>query len=150
MDIEFILEAAKELLEKAKGLVPVLFVETENDMNIVEIIGDLNNIDRREMMTNFGRTFAMKGQRVKSLSLVSEANVTIIRKSDGSIEKCETIVVAKLDMISNEKRIIAQDFERLNDGIIFLDSHHELGVEGVFLLDAFVEGYHQILGMKMN
>ena len=147
MDIKYLLEKAKELLEKDKGLMPVLFVETEKTMDIIGLAGDFNNINKREMMIGIGKKFAKEqpNNRIRSLSMISEANVSKININTKIIDKCEAIIIAKLNVIDNQKEIITQDFERSNDDITFKNSHYELHASGTFLLEAFMKGYSTTL-----
>lgn len=153
MDIKYLLEKAKELLEKDKGLTPVLFVETEKAINIIGLVGDFN-VNKREIMIGAGKKFAkdQPNNKIKSLSMVSEANVSKVNINTKvhnskipSIEKCEAIVIAKLNVTDNKKEIMVQDFERSNDDIIFKDNRYELGVPGTFLLEAFMDGYYHAI-----
>ena len=146
MDIKYLLEKAKALLIKDKGLMPVLFVETEKAVNIVGLVGEFNKIDKREMMINIGKKFAKEqpNNKIRSLSMISEANVSKININTNVIEKCEAIVLAKLNVINNKKEIISQDFERSNNNITFKESHCELNAPGTFLLEAFMKGYYQV------
>lgn len=146
MDIKYLLEKTKELLERDKFLMPVLFVETEETMNIIALTGDFNNTDKRKLMTSIGMKFAkdQPNSRIESLSMVSEANVSKIYMNKNIVDKCETIVVAKLSAIDNKKEIITQDFERSNNNITFKDDQYELDTPGTFLLEEFMKGYHQV------
>ena len=146
MDIKYLLEKAKALLIKDKGLTPVLFVETEKAVNIVGLVGEFNKIDKREMMINIGKKFAKEqpNNKIRSLSMISEANVSKININTNVVEKCEAIVLAKLNVINNKKEIISQDFERSNNNITFKESHFELNAPGTFLLEAFMKGYYQV------
>ena len=150
MDIKYLLEKAKELLKKEKGLMPVLFVETEKAISIIGLVGEFNKIDKRKMMIGAGKKFATEqpNNRIRSLSMVSEANVSKINIKTNAVVKCEAIVIAKLNVIDNKKEIISQDFERSYDGITFKDSHYELNAQGTFLLEAFMKGYYQAIHIQ--
>ena len=52
MEINYLLEKAKDLLQKDKRLTPVLFVDAEEGVSIVGLVVDLKKVDKREMMEN--------------------------------------------------------------------------------------------------
>ena len=145
MEIDFILEKAKELLQKDKKLVPVLFVETEKEISVIGLFAEFGDIDKREMMEDIGRKFAIKGQKVQSISLVSDAYVSRLhmdtKDKNESLERGEAIIVARLEIDTKEKEIMVQNYERSDSNIIFMDNYRELDVQRAFLLDAFVKGY---------
>ena len=153
MDIKDLLEKAKELLIRDKKLMPVLFIETEKETHIIGLISDFNKIDKREMMANIGRDYAKKKQKIISVSLVCEANVSKIKIDDESLEKCEAIVVAKLNAVTNKKELITQEFEISNGDVIFKGGPKELDSQRLFLLDAFMQGYEKLnfeFNFKLN
>lgn len=148
MEIDFILEKAKELLIRDKYLMPVLFIDTDKEMNILGLYGEFNKADRREMMATIGKNFADMKKKIKSISMVSEANLSKvdISKADDDIikkEKTEAIVVSRLDIDTCKREIIIQEFERSGDGIVFKNVHQELSSPVIFLLDAFMKGYKE-------
>ena len=146
MDINGLLETAKKNLENDKWLTPVLFIETEKDIKIIGLIVKLEDVDKREMMMNIGKKFAREQQKkIQSLSFISEANISRIKigRKDTPVERYDAIVIAKLNIDTNEKEIVVQDFERSNDNIIFKDIRKDSNVQSVFLLEAFMEGYYQ-------
>lgn len=148
MEIGFLLDRAKELLKSDKRLIPVLFVETIKGIFVIGLSVNFNEIDKKKMMMNIGRKCAKKNQKLKSLSFVSEANISKVNidKKSGNIlmEKYEAIVVAKLDIINNKKEIMMQGYEISNDNVIWKDDDQlRPDIQEVFLLDAFVQGYRE-------
>lgn len=152
MDVQYLLEKAKELLIRDKGLQPVLFVETEKNLNIVGIVGDFNGANKRYLFMEMGKRFARQtpDAKIVSLAMVSEANIGKMDRVKKKVEKCEAIVIFKLDVIENKKEIATQEFTRKIDedgndddrvDIQFTEIHHELNNPAVYILDYFMEGY---------
>ena len=160
MEINYLLEKAKDLLQKDKRLTPVLFVDAEEGVSIVGLVVDLKKVDKREMMENIGREYAIKKKTIKSLTIVSDMYITRVKpgiEKDGKIplekmKRREAILVARMYLSGHKNEITIQHYERSGDNITFSDSYNES--EGkhapIFLLEDFVEGYRQILYMDMN
>lgn len=158
MDIKHLLEQAKYLLERDKSLQPVLFVETDKELNIVGLVGNFNGANKRKMMIDIGIKFAKEGgvnRKIISLSMVSEADISKVDIINEKIEKFEAIVIATLDVINNRREILTQEFIRNVNGdnddnvdIKFKDSHYGLDDPEVYLLDAFMQGYNRQVKRK--
>ncbi len=147
MKMDFILEKAKEFLLKDKSLVPALFIEVDNNIYIVGIFDDMSKVDENTMMKNMGREFAIDtrrgiGQRIKSLSFISEADVSIVN-ARSSIEKREAIILFSMDLQNNQKEITVQYFKRSMDDIIFEDISPAKITDRIILLESFMMGYDE-------
>ena len=159
MEIDYILEKAKELLQKDKRLVPVLFVETEEVTSVIGLIVDLGKVDKKEMMENLGRDFAMKKQIIKSVSVVGDIYISRVKrgieKNGSPLERMgrrEAILVAKTYLNKDKNEIIVQHYERSGDNITFSDSYRESDTKNasLFLLEEFIKEYRRVLNMDMN
>ncbi len=145
MKMDFILEKAKEFLLRDKSLVPALFIEVDNNIYIVGIFDDMSKVDKNAMMKNMGREFAIRngtGRQIKSLSFISEADVSIIN-ARRSIEKREAIILSTMDLQNNQKEITVQYFKRSGDYIVFGDISPAKITDRVVLLESFMMGYDE-------
>ena len=159
MEIDYIFEKAKDLLQKDKRLTPVLFVETEEGVSVIGLIVDLGKVDKREMMENLGRDFAIKKQIIQSVSIVSDIYISRVKPGKDKngpplerMERREAILVAKMYLNKNKNEIIVQHYERSGDNITFSDSYRESEVKDapLFLLDDFIKEYRRVFNMDMN
>lgn len=150
MEIKYYLEKAKELLQRDKHLMPVLFVETEDQILVLGLAMDIGKVDKRKMMMDLGRDFAKKHKekRIKSLSFIFEAWVTRIDTRTNLSEKVEAIVVTKWDIKTDQKDVITQDYEISNDNVIWKGEPQEVGETKAYILEAFIQGYNQNLNYK--
>ena len=150
MDIKDYLEKAKDLLQRDKHLMPVLFVETEDQILVLGLVMDIGKIDRRKMMIDLGRKFAKehKDKRIKSLSFIFEAWITRIDARTNLSEKVEAIVVTKWDIKTDQKDVITQDYEILDDNVIWQGEPQGVGETKAYILEAFMQGYRQNLSYK--
>jgi hypothetical protein len=150
MDIRDYLEKAKELLQRDKRLLPVLFIETENQILVIGLAMDIGNLDRRKMMMDIGRNFAKehKEKRIKSLSFIFEAWITRIDAKTNLSEKIEAIVVATWDIKTDKKDVITQDYEIIDDNVIWKGEPQGVDDTKAYILEAFMQGYNQHLNYK--
>jgi hypothetical protein len=147
MDIKDYLEKAKELLQRDKHLMPVLFVETEDQIFVLGLAMDIGKIDRREMMKHIGRNFANqhKDKRIKSLSFIFEAWVTSVDIHTNLSERVEAVVVSTWDINTNKKEVITQDYEIIDNNVIWKGESQGVEETKAYILEAFIQGYDQIL-----
>lgn len=150
MDIRDYLEKAKELLQKDKHLMPVLFVETEDQIFVSGLVMN-NEIDRKKMMMDIGKDFAKKykDKRIKSLSFIFEAWVTRIDQSTNLSEKIESIVVSEWDIETNKKDVITQDYDIIDDNVIWKGEPQGVDETNAYILEAFMQGYDQHLNYRL-
>lgn len=149
MDIKDHLEKAKELLQKDKHLMPVMFVETEDQIFVIGLVMN-NDIDRKKMMMKFGRDFAKehKDKRVKKLSFIFEAWITKIDARTNISEKIEAIVVTEWNIETGKKDVITQDYEIIDDNVIWKGEPQGVDDTNAYILEAFMRGYNQHLNHK--
>lgn len=146
MNIGDYLEKAKELLQKDKHLMPVLFVETEDQIFVLGLVMN-SKIDRKKMMMDIGKDFASKykDKRIKSLSFIFEAWVTRIDQNTNLSEKIESIVVSEWDIEADKKDVITQDYEIIDDNVIWKGEPQGVDETKAYILEAFMQGYDQHL-----
>lgn len=151
MDIEGYLEKAKELLKRDKYLMPVLFVETEDQIIVLGLAMDLG-IDRKKMMMDLGKDFAKKNKnkRIKSISFIFDAWITRIDVKTNLSEKIESIVVSEWDIGKNKKDVITQDYEIKDNNVIWKGGPQGADKTEVYILEAFMQGYDQHLNYKLG
>lgn len=151
MNIDNYLEKAKELLQKDKHLMPVLFIETEDQIFVLGLVMN-NEIDRKEMMMAIGKDFAKKykDKRIKSLSFIFEAWVTKIDQSTNLSEKIESIVVSEWDIETDKKDVITQDYEIIDDNVIWKGEPQGVDETKAYILEAFMQGYDQHLNYRLG
>lgn len=149
MDIKDHLEKAKELLQKDKHLMPVMFVETEDQIFVIGLVMN-NDIDRKKMMMGFGRDFAKehKDKRIKNLSFIFEAWITKIDVRTNISEKIEAIVVTEWNIETDKKDVITQDYEIIGDNVIWKGEPQGVDDTNAYILEAFMRGYNQHLNHK--
>lgn len=152
MDIKDHLEKAKELLQKDKHLMPVMFVETEDQIFVLGLVMDIAKIDRRKMMMEFGRNFAKehKDKRIKNLSFIFEAWITKIDARTNISEKIEAIVVTEWNIETGKKDVITQDYEIIDDNVIWKGEPQGVDDTRAYILEAFMNGYNQNLNYKLG
>lgn len=145
MEIRDYLEKAKELLERDKHLMPVLFVETDNQIFVLGLTMDIGKIDRRKMMIDFGRNFAVehKEKKIESLLFIFEAWVTRIDVNTNLSERIEAIVVTKWDIKTDKKEVITQDYEIVENNIVWKGEPQGVDETKAYILEAFMQGYKQ-------
>ena len=145
MDIKDYLEKAKELLQKDKHLMPVLFVETEDQIFVLGLVMNIG-IDRKKMMMDIGKDFAKKykDKRIKSLSFIFEAWVTRIDQSTNLSEIIEAVVVSKWDMEADKKDVITQDYEIIDNNVIWKGEPQGVDETRAYILEAFMQGYDHL------
>lgn len=150
MNINDYLEKAKELLQKDKHLMPVLFVETEDQIFVLGLVMN-NEIDRKKMMMDIGKDFAKKykDKRIKSLSFIFEAWITKIDQSTNLSEKIESIVVSEWDIETDKKDVITQDYEIIDDNVIWKGEPQGVDETKAYILEAFMQGYDQHLNYRL-
>lgn len=150
MDIKDYLEKAKELLQRDKHLMPVLFVETEDQIFVLGLAMDIGKIDRRKMMMDLGKSFAKehKEKRIKSLSFIFEALVTRIDTRTNLSEKIEAVVVSNWDIKTDKKEVITQDYEISDNNVIWKGEPEGVDETKAYILEAFMRGYNQHLNYK--
>jgi hypothetical protein len=148
MDIRDYLEKAKEILQRDKNLMSVLFVETEDQMFVLGIVTD-GKIDIRKIMTDLGKNFAKKYEekRLKTLLFIFETLVTRINTDMNKSEIIDAIVVSKWNIKTDKKEVITQDFEILNDSVIWKDGPKEVEETRSYILDAFMQGYNHYINL---
>lgn len=151
MDINNYLEKAKELLQKDKHLMPVLFIETEDQIFVLGLVMN-NEIDRKEMMMAIGKDFAKKykDKRIKSLSFIFDAWITKIDQSTNLSEKIESIVVSEWDIETDKKDVITQDYEIIDDNVIWKGEPQGVDETKAYILEAFMQGYDQHLNYRLG
>lgn len=151
MDIKDYLEKAKELLQKDKHLMPVLFIETEDQIFVLGLVMN-NEIDRKEMMMAIGKDFAKKykDKRIKSLSFIFDAWITKIDQSTNLSEKIESIVVSEWDIETDKKDVITQDYEIIDDNVIWKGEPQGVDETKAYILEAFMQGYDQHLNYRLG
>lgn len=151
MDIENYLEKAKELLQRDKHLMPVLFVETEDQIIVLGLAIDIGE-DRKKMMMDLGKDFAKKNKykRIKSLSFIFDAWITRIDIKTNLSEKIESIVVSKWDIGKNKKDVITQDYEIKDNNVIWKGQPQGVDKTEVYILEAFMQGYDHNLNYKLR
>lgn len=151
MNIRYYLEKAKELLQRDKHLMPVLFVETEDQIFIMGLAMDIGKIDRRKMMMDLGRNFASqhKEKRIKNLSFIFEAWVTRIDHNTNLSERIEAIVVSEWDIDTNKKDVITQDYEIIDGNVIWKGEPQRAGETKAYILEEFMRGYDQYLNYRL-
>lgn len=149
MDIKDHLEKAKELLQKDKHLMPVMFVETEDQIFVIGLVMN-NDIDRKKMMMKFGMDFAKehKDKRIKKLSFIFEAWITKIDARTNISEKIEAIVVTEWNIETGKKDVITQDYEIIGDNVIWKGEPQGVDDTRAYILEAFMQGYNQHLNYK--
>lgn len=152
MDIRDYLEKAKELLQRDKKLMSVLFVETEDQIYIIGLAMDNGKIDIRKIMTDLGINFAKehKEQKIKSLLFIFDAWVTRIDIKTNESERIEAIVVSKWDIKTDKKEVITQDYEISNDNVIWKGSPTEADETRAYILDAFMRGYNHYISLDSD
>ena len=145
MNIDNYLEKAKELLQKDKHLMPVLFVETEDQIFVLGLVINIG-IDRKKMMMDIGKDFAKKykDKRIKSLSFIFEAWVTRIDQSTNLSEIIEAVVVSKWDMEADKKDVITQDYEIIDNNVIWKGEPQGVDETRAYILEAFMQGYDHL------
>lgn len=150
MNIGDYLEKAKELLQKDKHLMPVLFVETEDQIFVLGLVMN-SKIDRKKMMMDIGKDFASKykDKRIKSLSFIFEAWVTRIDQNTNLSEKIESIVVSEWDIEADKKDVITQDYEIIDDNVIWKGEPQGVDETKAYILEAFMQGYDQHLNYRL-
>lgn len=151
MDIKDYLEKAKELLQKDKHLMPVLFVETEDQIFVLGLVMNIG-IDRKKMMMDIGKDFAKKykDKRIKSLSFIFEAWVTRIDQSTNLSEIIEAVVVSKWDMEADKKDVITQDYEIIDNNVIWKGEPQGVDETRAYILEAFMQGYDRHLNYRLG
>ncbi len=144
MNIRDYLEKAKELLQKDKHLMSVLFVKTEDQILVLGLVID-SDIDRKQMMMDVGKDFAKKykDKRIKSLSFIFDALVTRIDQRTNLSEKIESIVVAEWNLETDKKDVITQDYEILDDNVVWKGEPQGVDETRAYILEAFMQGYDQ-------
>jgi hypothetical protein len=149
MNINDYLEKAKELLQKDKHLMPVMFVETEDQIFVIGLVMN-DDIDRKKMMMGFGRDFAKehKDKRIKNLSFIFEAWITKIDARTNISEKIEAIVVTEWNIETDKKDVITQDYEIIGDNVIWKGEPQGVDDTRAYILEAFMRGYNQHLNHK--
>ena len=150
MNINDYLEKAKELLQRDKHLMPVLFVETEDQIFVLGLVMS-NEIDRKKMMVDIGKDFAKKYKykRIKSLSFIFEAWITKIDQNTNLSEKIESIVVSEWDTETDKKDVITQDYEIIGDNVIWKGGPQGVDETKAYILEAFMQGYDQHLNYRL-
>lgn len=150
MNIRDYLEKAKELLQKDKHLMPVIFVETEDQIFVLGLVIN-NEVNRKKMMMDIGKDFAKKykDKRIKSLSFIFEAWVTRIDQSTNLSEKIESIVVSEWDIETNKKDVITQDYDIIDDNVIWKGEPQGVDETNAYILEAFMQGYDQHLNYRL-
>jgi hypothetical protein len=150
MDIKDYLEKAKELLQRDKHLMPVLFVETEDQIFVLGLAMDTGKIDIRKIMMDLGKSFAKehKEKKIKSLLFIFEAWITRIDINTTKSERIEAIVVSKWCIKTDKKEVITQDYEILNDKVIWRGEPEEADETRAYILDAFMQGYGRHLNLN--
>lgn len=151
MDIRDYLEKAKELLQKDKHLMPVLFVETEDQIFVLGLVMN-NDVDRKQMMVDIGKDFAKKykDKRIKSLSFIFDALVTRIDQNTNLSEKIESIVVAEWNVETDKKDVITQDYDIIDDNVIWKGGPQGVDETKAYILEAFMQGYDQHLNYRFG
>lgn len=151
MDIKDYLEKAKELLQKDKYLMPVLFVETEDQIFVLGLVMNIG-IDRKKMMMDIGKDFAKKykDKRIKSLSFIFEAWVTRIDQSTNLSEIIEAVVITKWDTETDKKDVITQDYEIIDNNVIWKGEPQGVDETRAYILEAFMQGYEQHLNYRLG
>lgn len=150
MDIRDYLEKAKELLQRDKKLMSVLFVETEDQIYIIGLAMDNGKIDIRKIMTDLGINFAKeyREQKIKNLLFIFDAWITRIDTDTNKSERVEAIVVSKWNIKTDKKEVITQDFEISNDNVvIWKGSPKEADETRAYILDAFMRGYNHHINL---
>lgn len=150
MNIGDYLEKAKELLQKDKHLMPVLFVETEDQIFVLGLVMN-REINRKKMMMDIGKDFASKykDKRIKSLSFIFEAWVTRIDQNTNLSEKIESIVVSEWDIEADKKDVVTQDYEIIDDNVIWKGEPQGVDETKAYILEAFMQGYDQHLNYRL-
>lgn len=149
MDIRDYLEKAKELLQRDKHLMSVLFVETEDQIFVLGLAMDNGKTDIRKIMTDLGRNFAeaYKEQKIKNLLFIFDAWITRIDINTNKSERVEAVVVSKWNIKTDKKEVITQDFEISNDNVIWKGSPEEADETRAYILDAFMRGYNHNINL---
>jgi hypothetical protein len=149
MDIRDYLEKAKELLQRDKQLMPVLFVETEDQIFVLGLAMD-GKIDIRKIMTDLGRNFAKeyREQRIKSLLFIFEAQITRMDINTNNSERIDAVIVSKWNIKTDKKEVITQDYEISNDNVIWKGEPEETDETRAYILDAFMQGYRRHLNLN--
>jgi hypothetical protein len=154
LNTDGLLERAKYMMTEYKKLLPVLFVETDKGIHVVGINVNFDKINKRMMMNDIGSKFSNKKENVEYLHMISAASVLMCAFDKGDkdivdignlkdVKTYDAIIVASFDVKNNKRDVIIQRFEIADDNVTFKESIKNENVEGIFLLDAFMQGYYQ-------